>query len=47
MDDETYLTQEIEIDAIAFAHWLVKKEFDMKTVIPELIKKVYLIELHI
>ncbi|NWH10173.1 SprT-like domain-containing protein [Acholeplasma laidlawii] len=39
IDDKSYLTQEIEIDAIAFAHWIVKKEFDLKTVIPDLIKK--------
>lgn len=34
IDDESYLKQEIEIDAIAYAHWLVKSQFDMKTVIP-------------
>ena len=33
--DQNYLNQEIEIDAIAFAHWLIKKEFDLKTIIPE------------
>ena len=25
IDDQVYLMQEIEVDAIAFAHWLVKK----------------------
>lgn len=38
-DDQKYLKQEIEIDAIAFAHWLIKKEFDLKTYIPEMIKE--------
>ena len=37
-DDQRYLTQEIEIDAIAFAHWLVKKELNLKTVIPKVIR---------
>lgn len=39
IDDQSYLTQEIEVDAILFAHWLVKKEFELKTVIPEVIKE--------
>lgn len=38
IDDQSYLTQEIEIDAIAFAHWLIKKEFDSNTAIPEVIR---------
>ena len=38
IDDQIYLNQEIEIDAIAFAHWLVKKELDLKTVIPYAIR---------
>ncbi len=38
INDQSYLNQEIEIDAIAFAHWLVKEKFDLKTVIPEVIK---------
>lgn len=38
IDDSNYLKQEIEVDAIAFAHWLVKKEFNVKTVIPNIIK---------
>lgn len=38
IDDVKYLNQEIEIDAIAFTHWLVKKEFNLKTVIPKVIK---------
>lgn len=38
IDDRSYLTQVIEIDAIAFAHWLVKKELNLKTVIPKVIR---------
>jgi len=38
IDDVDYLKQDIEVDAIAFAHWLVKKEFNVKTIIPELVK---------
>lgn len=38
MDDMDYLKQDIEVDEIAFLYWLVKKEFDVKTVIPELVK---------
>ena len=38
MDDMDYLKQDIEVDEIAFVYWLVKKEFDLKTVIPELVK---------
>lgn len=39
IDDQSYLNQNREVDAIAFAHWLVKNELDMKTVIPEVIRK--------
>ena len=39
VDDQNYLTQAIEVDAIAFAHWIVKKELDLKTIIPEVIKE--------
>jgi hypothetical protein len=38
IDDQSYLMQEIEVDAIAFAHWLVKKELNLKTVIPKVIR---------
>lgn len=38
IDDSDYLKQEIKVDAIAFAHWLVKKEFNVETVIPDLVK---------
>ena len=38
IDDMDYLKQDIEVDEIAFVYWLVKKEFDVKTVIPELVK---------
>jgi len=37
-NDEEYLTQEIEIDAIAFAHHNMDKLFNVKTVIPRLIR---------
>jgi hypothetical protein len=41
--DERFLEQEIEIDAIAFAHFMTLKYFGERTVIPESIKeKVYL-----
>lgn len=39
IDDKNYLMQEIEIDAIAFAHWIIKKELDISTVIPDIISK--------
>ena len=38
IDDVEYLKQEIEIDAIAFAHKMMLEHFDVKTVIPEVIK---------
>ncbi len=34
IDDESYLKQEIEIDAIAFAHKMMLENFGVKTVIP-------------
>ena len=41
--DERFLEQEIEIDAIAFAHFMTLKYLDERTVIPDNIKKkVYL-----
>jgi len=36
--EEFYLKQKIEIDAIAFAHYQMKKLFEVKTVIPDIIK---------
>ncbi|XMB73086.1 hypothetical protein RJI07_04020 [Mycoplasmatota bacterium WC30] len=33
-NDEFYLNQEIEIDAIAYAHYQMYKQFKVKTVIP-------------
>ena len=38
IDDESYLKQEIEIDAIAFAHKMMLEHFDLRTVIPNSIK---------
>lgn len=38
IDDELYLKQEIEIDAIAFAHKMMLDHFDLRTVIPNSIK---------
>jgi len=38
IDDESYLKQEIEIDAIAFAHKMILDHFGLKTVIPLVIK---------
>ena len=41
--DKRFLAQEIEIDAIAFAHYMTLKYFGERTVIPDNIKKkVYL-----
>jgi hypothetical protein len=37
-DDINYLSQSIEIDAIAFAHKMMLQYFEVKTVIPEVIK---------
>jgi len=36
--EEDYLNQEIEIDAIAFAHKMMLEHFELKTVIPNSIK---------
>ena len=38
-NDEDYLTQEIEIDAIAFAHKYAQEFFQVKSVIPDVIKE--------
>jgi hypothetical protein len=38
IDDESYLKQEIEIDAIAFAHKMMLEHFELRTVIPNSIK---------
>jgi hypothetical protein len=38
IDDESYLKQEIEIDAIAFAHKLMLEHFELKTVVPKVIQ---------
>jgi len=38
-NDEDYLKQDIEIDAIAFAHCYMNKLFNAKTVIPDLIRE--------
>lgn len=37
-NDDDYLKQDIEIDAIAFAHYQMNKLFEVKTVIPDIIK---------
>lgn len=37
--EEAYLCQEIEVDAIAFAHYLMSKLYGATTVIPDLIKQ--------
>ena len=34
LDDESYLKQDIEIDAIAFAHKMMLENFELKTVLP-------------
>ena len=36
--DETYLMQDMEIDAIAFAHKMMLEHFEVKTIIPDKIK---------
>jgi hypothetical protein len=38
-NDEDYLTQDIEIDAIAFAHKMMLEYFEVITIIPDLIKE--------
>lgn len=38
IDDESYIKQEIEIDAIAFSHCQTYKFFNVKSVIPNVIK---------
>ncbi|MDT8337494.1 MAG: hypothetical protein RQ856_06685 [Candidatus Izemoplasmatales bacterium] len=37
--DSKYLVQDIEIDAIAFAHKMMLEHFEVKTIIPESIKE--------
>lgn len=37
-NDPKYLNQDIEMDAIAFAHYLTNKLFGLKTIIPDVIK---------
>lgn len=37
--EEKYLKQEIEIDAIAFAHKMMLEHFEVKTIIPDSIKE--------
>lgn len=37
IDDESYLKQEIEIDAIAFAHRMMLEHLGVRTVIPKVI----------
>lgn len=37
--DSKYLVQDIEIDAIAFAHKMMLEHFEVKTIIPQKIKK--------
>jgi len=37
--DENYLFQDIEIDAIAFAHKMMLEHFEVKTIIPDSIKE--------
>ena len=39
IDDESYLKQEIEIDAIAFAYKMMLKHFKLKTGVPKIIYK--------
>lgn len=38
IDDESYLKQEIEIDAIAFAHKMMLEHFGLRTIIPSSIR---------
>ena len=37
-DDESYLKQEIEIDAIAFAHKMMLEHFGLRTIVPSSIR---------
>lgn len=39
IDDEKYLKQDIELDAIAFSYYMMKLVFDSKMLLPESIKK--------
>ena len=38
VDDEEYLKQEIEIDAITFTHYKIFEFFGVKTIVPDVIK---------
>lgn len=38
IDDEDYLKQEIEIDAITFTHYKIYEFFGVKTIVPDVIK---------
>lgn len=38
IDDESYLKQEIEIDAIAFAHKMMLEHFGLRTIVPSNIR---------
>ena len=40
ISEEDYLKQEIEVDAIAFAHYHMNKLFEVKTYIPDIIKDI-------
>lgn len=39
IDDESYLKQEIEIDAIAFAHKMMLEHFNVRIIVPNTIFK--------
>ena len=39
IDDESYLKQEIEIDAIAFAHKMMLEHFRLRTIVPSSIRE--------
>ena len=45
-NDEDYLKQDIEVDAIAFAHYYMDELFKVKTIIPTQIKQNVLIKLN-
>jgi len=38
IDDESYLKQEVEIDAIAFAHKMMLEHFGLRTIVPSSIR---------
>ena len=37
-EDEEYLLQDIEVDAIAFAHFMITSLFDLRTYVPDILK---------